>query len=217
MTFRPHASRYPALAAILLVAPLMLPLAASATTIEYSTVGSFTGTTFATGGLTATAQNAGTLSIVSGSGLGVLGGGLSGSFDAIDANESVLFSFDSGAATDVAFGASGGFSNGASSFLMNIEGFDIHGVSLGIQTFDFLNAVSFGTPINVSALFGNTTLSAFTIAGNGEPVGIELFHVAFTDVDAVPDPATVPEPTTLLLCATGLAIGGARKLRSRWA
>src|SRR5262249_25208101 len=97
----------------LLVSSLAAPSVARATTITYANVGSFSGTTFDTGGLTATAQNAGTLSIVQGHGLGVLGGGggLGAGSDAIDNNESVLFSFDSGAATDGAFGANAAFSN----------------------------------------------------------------------------------------------------------
>lgn len=206
-----HALRY--IAATVFVSSLAMPSAVRATTIDYSSVGSFTGTTFTTDGLTATAQNGGTLSLESGRGLGVQGGGLSGSFEAIDGDEAVLFAFQNGNATDVAFGASGGFSNGASSLLLNLEGFDTHGVSLGHQTFGFLNAVSFGTPINVSSLFGNTALSAFSIAGNGQAVGIELFHVAFND----PAPAAVPEPATLVLCATGLALAGARRMRSRLA
>jgi hypothetical protein len=214
MNIRMNPYRYFAATVLLSLSSLLVPSAAKATTIDYSTVGAFSGASFTTNGLTATAQKGGTLSIESGRGLGVQGGGLSGSFDAIDEDESVLFSFVSGAATGVAFGASGGFSNGASSFLMNVEGFDTHGASLGIQTFDFLTAVSFGTPIDVSALFGNVQLSAFSVAGNGEAVGIEMLHVAFTDA-AEPPPA-VPEPTTLLLCVSGLAMAGARKIRSIW-
>lgn len=200
------------IAATILVSSLALPALAGATTIDYSTVGPFSGTTFTTNGLTATAQNAGTLSIKSGIGLGVVGGGLPPDIDAIDGNESVLFSFQSGAATDVAFGGSSGFSNSASNFFLNLEGFDIHGTSLGIQTFNFLDAISFATPIDVSAAFGDVPLSAFTIAGNGQSVGIELLKVTFTDAAT---PPAVPEPATLLLCGSGLAFIGARLRRPR--
>ncbi len=195
----------------LFVSSLAVPSLARATTITYANVGSFSGTTFDTGGLTATAQNGGTLSIVQSQGLGVLGGGLGGGVDAIDNNESVLFTFDSGAATDVAFGANAGFSNGGG-LLMNLEAFDIHGASLGVQTFNFLDAVNVNPVLNVSALFGNTVLSAFRIAGPGTDVGIELDKVAFTDAAT---PPAVPEPGTLILCATGLALARVRKLRRR--
>src|SRR5262249_45481058 len=169
----------------LLVSSLAAPSVARATTITYANVGSFSGTTFDTGGLTATAQNAGTLSIVQSHGLGVLGGGggLGAGSDAIDNNESVLFSFDSGAATDVAFGANASFSNGGE-LLMDLEAFDIHGASLGVKTFNFLDAVNVNPVLNVSALFGNTVLSAFRIAGPGTNVGIELDKVTFTDAAA---------------------------------
>ena len=118
----------------------------------------------------------------------------------------MLFSFDSGGATGVAFGADAGFTNGGG-LLMNLEAFDVHGASLGLQTFNFLNAVSNGTPIDVSALFGNVVLSAFRIAGPGTDVGIELHSVAFTDAA----PAAVPEPGTLLLCVSGLAAAAIRR------
>jgi hypothetical protein len=201
--------RYITITAVGLLSLLAMPAVVGATTITYSIVGSFSGTTFTNSGLTATAQNGGTLSIVSGSGLGVLGGGLGGGLDAIDNDESVLFSFDSGGATGVAFGAGAGFSNGGG-LLMNLEAFDVHGASLGLQTFNFLDAVSNGTPIDVSALFGNVVLSAFRIAGPGTDVGIELHTVAFTDVA----PAAVPEPGTLLLCASGLAFVGRARRRA---
>jgi hypothetical protein len=204
--------RYFVMAAAGLLSSLVMPSVARATTITYSAVGSFSGTTFSTSGLTATAQNAGTLSIVSGAGLGVLGGGggLGGGLDAIDNNESVLFSFDSGGATGVAFGSDAAFSNGGG-FLMNLEAFDVHGASLGVQTFNILNATSSGTPIDVSALFGNVVLSAFRIAGPGTDVGIELHSVVFNDVAST----AVPEPGTLLLCASGLAFVGRARARRR--
>jgi hypothetical protein len=200
-----------AITATVLLSSLAAPSAARATTITYTTVGSFSGTTFTTSGLTATAENGGTLAIVAGTGLGVLGGlgGSGGSFDAIDGDESVRFSFDSGGATDVAFGSIAAFSNGSQ--LMNLEAFDVHGVSLGVQTFNIFDSVSLDTPLDVSALFGDVVLSAFRIDGNGQTLGIELHRVAFTDAP----PAAVPEPTTLLLCTTGLALAGVRKIRSR--
>jgi hypothetical protein len=203
--------RYLTLAAVGLLSSLAVPTTARATTITYSIVGSFSGATFGTGGLTATAQNGGTLSIVSGSGLGVLGGGggLGAGLDAIDNTESVLFSFDSGGATGVAFGSDAAFSNGGG-LLMNLEAFDVHGASLGLLTFNILDATSIGTPIDVSALFGNVVLSAFRIAGPGTDVGIELHSVAFTDVAAT----AVPEPGTLLLCASGLALVGRARRRA---
>ena len=203
--------RYIAITMVGLLSSLAMSAVAGATTITYSIVGSFSGTTFTNSGLTATAQNGGTLSIVSGKGLGVLGGGggLGPGFDAIDNDESVLFSFDSGGATGVAFGANAGFSNGGGS-LMNLEAFDVHGASLGIQTFNFLDALATGTPLDVSALFGNVVLSAFRIAGPGTDVGIELHSVAFTDAA----PAAVPEPGTLLLCASGLALVGRARRRA---
>lgn len=200
--------RYLTMAAAGLLSSLAVPSVARATTITYSVVGSFSGTTFSNSGLTATAENGGTLSIVSGAGLGVLGGGLGGGLDAIDTDESVLFSFDSGGATGVAFGAGAAFSNGGG-LLMNLEAFDAHGASLGLLTFNILDAVSNGTPLDVSALFGNVVLSAFRIAGPGTDVGIELHSVAFTDVAST----TVPEPGTLLLCATGLTF--VRRFRGR--
>jgi len=199
--------------AAFLLSLLAAPSVAQATTITYTTVGSFNGTTFTTSGLTATAENGGTLAIVSGTGLGVLGGlgGSGGSFDAIDGTESVRFSFDSGGATDVAFGSIAGFSSGSQ--IMNLEAFDLLGASLGVQTFNLFDSVSLGTPLDVSALFGDVVLSAFRIAGSGQLNGIELHQVAFTDA-AEPPPA-VPEPTTLLLCTTGLVLAGTRKLRAR--
>jgi hypothetical protein len=191
-----HAFRY--IAVTVLLSSLAAPSVARATTITYTNVGSFNGTTFTTSGLTATAENAGTLAIVSGTGLGVLGGlgGSSGSFDAIDGTESVRFSFDSGGATDVAFGSIAGFSTGSQ--VMNLEAFDVHGLSLGVQAFNLFDSVNAGTPLDVSALFGDV---------------IELHQVAFTD--AAPPPPAVPEPTTLLLCTTGLVLAGTRKLRAR--
>jgi hypothetical protein len=147
-----NAFRY--ITAAVLLSSLAAPSVAGATTITYSTVGSFNGTTFTTSGLTATAENGGTLAIVSGLGLGVLGGlgGSGGSFDAIDGTESVRFSFDSGGATGVAFGSIAGFSSGSQ--LMDLEAFDVHGVSLGVQSFNLFDSVSTGTRLDVSALFG---------------------------------------------------------------
>jgi hypothetical protein len=207
-----NALRY--ITATVLLSSLAAPSVARATTITYSAVGSASVGTFTTSGLTATAGNGGTLAIVSGLGLGVLGGfgGGGGSFDAIDGTESVRFSFDSGGATDVRFGSVAAFTNGLSP-LMNLEAFDINGGSLGVQTFDIFDSISNGTPLDVSALFGDVVLSAFRLAGNGQAVGIELHKVAFTD--APPPAPAVPEPTTLLLCTTGLVLAGVRKIRTR--
>jgi hypothetical protein len=198
--------------ATVLLSSLAVPSVARATTITYSNVGSFNGTAFTTSGLTATAENGGTLAIVSGLGLGVLGGlgGSGGGFDAIDGTESVRFSFDSGGATGVAFGSIAGFSNGPQ--LMNLEAFDVLGASLGVQSFNLFDSISSGTRLDVSALFGDVVLSAFRIAGSGQTNGIELHQVAFTDAAA---PPAVPEPTTLVLCTTGLILAGVRKIRSR--
>lgn len=193
------------LATAVLVSSLALPTLADATTINYQTVGTFAGTSFDTNGLTATAENGGSLDITF-HGLGVAGGANVG-VSTIDSSEAVRFTFDSGGATGVAFGFNAGFTNNGA-VLMNVEGFDLQGGSLGLTTFNVFSAVAPGTPISVSALFGNVALSAFRIAGTGPNVGGSLRSVAFTDA---PPPPAVPEPTTLLLCTTGLAFVGYRR------
>lgn len=195
------------LATAVLVSSFALPTLAGATTINYQGVGDFAGTSFSINGLTATAENGGSLGI-SFTGLGVVGG-LDPGRVLIDTTESVRFTFDSGGATGVAFGYSAGTSNSAANRVWNIEGFDLQGASLGLATFDIIDAVGV-TPINVSARFGNVALSAFRLFGNGGNSGGSLARVAFTDA---PPPPAVPEPTTLLLCTTGLAFAGYRRRR----
>lgn len=92
---------------------------------------------------------------------------------------------------------------------MTLEAFDLSGLSLGLHTFDPNSAT--GSFIDVSGLYGNVTLSAFRLAGGGNLdaglTGGSLRLVNFTDAPQV------PEPATLLLCATGLVPGASRTLR----
>lgn len=194
------------LAATVLVSSLSLPAVARATTIQYTPFRPFTGPSFATGGVTATAEHGGNLAI------DVFGLGVEGGFriNTIDESESVLFAFDSGGATDVAFYAGFSYRENDANRTMMFEGFAVGGASLGTRTFDTAGAV--GGYTDVSGAFGDVVLSAFRIAGLGQLTGIGVDYIRFTEVEGVPGPpSSVPEPTTLVLCATGLVLAGYRK------
>lgn len=204
-----NASRF--LATTVLASSLAMPALAGATTLDYTVLGDITGmSSFSTNGLTATAGGGGTLDINS-SGLGVVGGVHPFT---IDTSESVLFSFDSGGATGVGFGSATAFRNPSvpATTPILVEAFGVGGASLGVWGFPVFGTVGMGTPIDVSGLFGNVPLTAFRIAGSGVEAGIGVWQVKYTN--APPQAPAVPEPTTLVLCASGLVLVGWRKSRA---
>jgi len=125
----------------------------------------------------------------------------------IDSTESVKFTFDAGAATNVSLMSYLGELNSGDGNV-NLQGFGVGGVSLGIESFNFVTWV---VGINVSAQFGNVPLSGFAVEGDGTSSGVSVGTVTFT-----PGAAVVPEPSTALVAVAGMLAGLAVWARRRW-
>jgi Ca2+-binding RTX toxin-like protein len=139
------------------------------TTIDFSTTDDFFGPVYNIDGVTITGNG----TVVD----QVLTVGINDLF--IHTGDTITFSFDSGAATDVSYfvnyvdsGDSDGVRGEAT-----IEAFGVEGNSLGTQNVDSLGAK------NVSQLFGGVPISKFQVSGrDGDFLGIQ--SVSFTPVEA---------------------------------
>src|SRR5919202_798904 len=126
------------------------------TTINFQTNGTFVGSVYDVDGVTITGSD------VVADGPFTLGIGIDPRFEifqysSVDQGETIVFAFDSGAATDVSYNL-GGYSYNV---LARIEAFGVNGNSLGTVeqggTFD---------SINVSQLFGGVAISKFQLTGS---------------------------------------------------
>jgi hypothetical protein len=164
----------------------------------------FSQLSFSSGGVTVTGTSGGLAANVYsqiGSGVGVVGGFNDFTVDRSDGSsvlETITYSFDSGAATGIAF--SGMACVGSCTFA--IEAFAPGGASLGTVA---------NSGDLVSALFGNVPIASFLISlpTNFRGVGINAIVFDSADVSEVPLPAALP------LFASGLGLLGLLGWRRR--
>lgn len=185
-----------ALAALALLATAG-PGVASAAIVNYRAQGTdiLPGTTFDAGGITVTGS--GPLEIRSDFGLGIIGGaGIGNGGQQIDNGETARFSFDGGPATGVSL-LSTGIGSPTGNFVGTFQGFGASGQSLGTYNY-FITPLQ--NPVNISAIFGNVVLSAFSFTGGEPGAGISVASITYT--------SAVPEPTSLAMVGLGLAGAG---------
>jgi hypothetical protein len=166
-----------------------------ADTVTYSTLPGGIPNPFDLGGVSA--ASSGSLVIATGFGLAIAGGA-GGPIPIIDGTESATFTFDAGGASAVSFGSSdASVGSNQTDDDFKITGFGVGGTSLGTVEVNFFT--TFPTFV-VSSLFGNATLSAFSISGDGPgDGGLDVASITFS-----PTSAAVPEPSTLLPAGLGL-------------
>lgn len=126
-------------------------------TVDYKTQGTFTTTSLDLGGLTVTGS--GTVNVLNGNGLGVVGG----VFDnTVDGTEYLRFSVNGGAAADVSYIVTSAGNQNGNGFVgeATIEAFDHSGTTLGTR------AVNGAGTMDVSTLFADLPISAFVATAN---------------------------------------------------
>jgi hypothetical protein len=128
-------------------------------------------------------------------GLSVVGS-INGAF--IEGTESASFTFDTGAAAGVIVTPDQvGVGSDESDDNFKLTGFGVGGASLGTLEVNFF--ATFPT-YDISSLFGNATLSGFTVAGDGpNDGGISVATITFSPVSS-----SAPEPATLVPTCLGL-------------
>jgi hypothetical protein len=140
-------------------------------------------------------SGSGIISIETGFGLSI-SGSPNGFF--IGDTASATFTFDAGGANSVSFTSTGaGVGSDETDDNFKVTGFGVGGTSLG--TVEVSLFTTFPTYV-VSSLFGNATLSAFTVSGDGpNDGGVNVASITFSPVSS-----SAPEPSTLLPAGLGL-------------
>jgi hypothetical protein len=128
-------------------------------TVDYSNQGTFQTPSLSLGGLTVTGSA--NINVTNLNGLGIVGGNTS---VAVDGAEFIRFSVDSGAASAVSYVVAtwGNLDGDGLSGEAIIEAFDASATSLGVV------AISEGGTKDVSAMFGNESISAFVVTADGD-------------------------------------------------
>jgi hypothetical protein len=180
---------------IVITCILAVTMAASdANTIDFGAQGNQTPAgPFSLDGVTITGSS--TLSFQSGAGFAILGGLTIFGYQLISDNEFATFSFATGSATGISFNHFI-ITGDDNSSPIGIEAFAVGGGSLGTQ---FVNWSAVIQGVNVSALFGNVALSAFSILGSPSGgLALDIRSLDFT-------PQSVPENGgTVMLLASSL-------------
>ena len=167
---------------------VILPIVANAAIIDFTNKGTFTAPSYSEQGLTVSASTG--VGLLNLNGIGVVGGT---SDSLVDPGESLLFDFDFGVSNVLL-----NFGPSISSTFMLYVAFD------GLTNLGSLvvNASTTATPLALSALYENASMTSFSMMslGGAPPGGDDVGRISF---DAT---ASVPEPPSLALLAAALAV-----------
>lgn len=182
------------------LASLAVAGAASATTVNFRTLGTFTTPLLLyTGG---SANGSANVNIASGTGLGVVGGASS---TAVDTAEFVEFHFTAPSAS-VSYSIAFCSASGAPCGSRTLEAFGVGGVSLGTVSQSSIGGFS------LSTFFGDAIITGFRLTSNAAISQFVVGSLTFQDAP----PAIVPLPAALPLFLAGLAgLGFAHATRRR--
>ena len=200
----------PAAVLILTLAAIPTPAPAAPVIVDFGALGTsgIQPSPLVVGGLSAQAGAGGSLATFSANGLGVAGNDpfAVSNGSTVELDESILFRFLAGAASDVSFSSTVAFNLAGGSFQMNVEGFGVGGGSLGTVAFSGFDSFP---NYDVSGFFNDVDLSGFRLFGNGSNAGLNVATVSFDPGVVV---GAVPEPGVLaLLLVAGAAAAAARR------
>lgn len=158
------------------------------TTIDFTSNGTFQGSEYKVDGVTIT----GSADVIDGDGLlggvGIVGGSIFQGLNGVDAGETLILSFDTGAAKDVSFSISTAYQVGGGNSEAVVEAYGTNGTSLGTQTVSLYASPT----LNITQLFGVQSISQFRVSpiSNG---GFVLGKLNFTLSDANQSPSAIDD------------------------